>query len=149
MQDYQIEKVEFPRQRVLSKREKTSLKDMGRLIGSLYGRAAAQRLEPAGPVFTIYYEKPADPASVDYELCLPVRGSAEALAELREIGGDTCYRITLRGSYKGLARVYDFLNARIEDENRSLSAPPREVYRRGPFMGIIPIGLLTEVYYPL
>ena len=149
MQEFLIESVVFPRQTIIAQRGKASLSDMGRIAGSLFGRAAAQRLAPAGPIFAIYYEKPVDPDSVDYELCLPVKGASTGDEGLREIGGETCYRITWHGSYKGLGRVYDFLNARIEDERRSLSAPPREVYRRGPFLGIVRIAMITEVYYPL
>ncbi|MEI6876050.1 MAG: hypothetical protein WCL50_13075 [Spirochaetota bacterium] len=149
MRDYTIESVVFPSLRVLAERRRSSLSDIGRRIGALYGLAAAKRLVPAGAVFAIYFEKPIDPTSVDYELCLPVTGAASALGELPEIGGENCYRIVWRGSYKGLSGVYDALNARIADENRSLSAPPREAYARGPLFGLVPIGLVTEVWYPL
>ncbi len=149
MDDYRIEEATFPRRAVLRKRMKDSLRAMGKLIGGLYGEAGARRLKPAGPVFAIYYEKPQDPESVDYEMCLPVEGDDEALENLDEIGGEACLRIVWRGSYKGLSGVYDALSARVQDGNLGLVAPPREVYVRGPLLGFIRVGLVTEVWFPI
>jgi effector-binding domain-containing protein len=149
MGDYFIEELSFPRVKVLRKRVKDSFNAMGRLIGSLYGEAAARRLKPAGAVFCIYYEKPSDPRSVDYEVCLPVEGAAGDMEGVEEMGGETCLRIVYKGPYKGISGVYDALGAHIEDENRRVIAPPREVYRRGPLFGFLPWGLVTEVWFPV
>lgn len=149
MSDYSIEEAKFPKSSVLRTRVKDTLRTIGRHIGALYRRAGTLGLRPAGSLFAIYHEKPENPESVDYELCLPVKGEPAAMRGLGEIGGDTCLRIVYRGPYKGLSGVYDALGARIEDENRTVLAPPREVYVRGPFLGFLPLGLVTEVWFPV
>jgi len=144
-----IEKARFPRLVVVGRRERRSFAEMGRQIGALYGEAEARRLRPAGAPFVVYFEKPVGTQSVDYGLYLPVTGSATATEGLEEIGGEECYRVVWKGPYKGLAAVYEALSARVEAEGRSLVAPPREVYGRGPLLGFLPFGLLTEIWYPI
>lgn len=149
MPDYIVETLSFPKTRVLSSRQRAPLASIGRLIGGLFGKAAARGLRPGGPPFAVYFEKPADPNSVDFELFLPVEGEEEKLEDLAEFGGERCWRLLLRGAYSGLSGAYAYIEGRLASEGRSLSAPPREVYRRGPLLGFLPFGLLTELWFPL
>ena len=143
-----IEQKVFPKQNVISIREKASLRDMGRIIGRLYKKARDAGLKPAGKIFTVYWEKPEDPDNVDYEICLPVEGSAEGVTET---GGETCAFLRVKGSYKQFESAYAALSEYIKCNDLEVAAPPREVYVRGPLFGFvtfIPI-MITDIYFPL
>lgn len=149
---YEITKKKYPEQNVIYIRTRDSLYSMGKYISQLYKTARKATVEPAGPIFTMYYEKPTDPKSVDYEMALPVNGELNT-GEIRtkKIGGENCIYLRLKGSYKQFEDAYREMSDYIEKNNIELSGPPREVYVRGPLFGIltfIPI-MITDIYFPI
>jgi effector-binding domain-containing protein len=146
---FKIEECDFPEMTVLSHREKDSLYAMGKHIKEIYRNAAMRGLRPAGPVFSVYFEKPTDPASVDYETLLPVEGPPEELDKLADMGGDPCLRLRVKHSYKKFESAYQALSDYAEKEGYETSGPPREVYVRGPMLfGLIP-SQVTDIYFPV
>ena len=150
-QSYRITEEDFPEYEVLSVRTKDAIGAMGKHIGTLFALARNRGFKPAGPLFSVYYEKPVDPSKVDYELFLPVEGPPEKLDELPDFGGDPCLKLRLKGSYKGFEEAYKTLEAEITKRKLEMSGPPREVYVRGPLLGFItlfPI-MVTDIYFPI
>ena len=150
-QSYIITEEDFPEYEVLSVRTKDAIGAIGKHIGTLYAIARKRGLSPAGPLFTVYYEKPADMSKVDYELFLPVEGPPEKLDALTDFGGDPCLKLRLKGSYKGFADAYKALGDEVAKRGFEMSGPPREVYVRGPLFGFVtflPI-MVTDIYFPI
>jgi effector-binding domain-containing protein len=149
---YRITDEAFPEYEVLSLRGKQPIGAMGKMIGGLYALARSRALKPAGPLFAVYFEKPAAPAApVDYALYLPVEGDAAKLDALETYGGDACLKLRLTGSYRGFAEAYAALEAEVGKRGLTLAGPPREVYVRGPLFGFltfIPI-MVTDIYFPV
>lgn len=150
-EQFQITREDFPEYEVISVRTRDSLYAMGKHIGELFRTAKARKLRPAGPLFTVYYEKPSDPNGVDYELFLPVGGDPAELDKLVDYGGDPCLKLRLKGSYKQFEAAYKALSDEIEAKGLEMTGPPREVYVRGPLLGFItfiPI-MVTDIYFPI
>jgi Transcriptional regulator, effector-binding domain/component len=147
MDTYPIEECDFPEMTVLAVRTKDSLKAMGKYIRELYSQARMKSLVPDGPVCAVYFEKPTNPDSVDYEMALPVEGAQEEMDKLTDLGGDHCLKLRVKGSYAKLAGAYDYFTSYIEKGGYELSGPPREVYVRGPFLGL-PTAV-TDIYFPI
>lgn len=146
---YHIEECDFPEMTVLSNRVKDSLYAMGKYIKELYKHAAMRGLRPSGPVFSIYFEKPADPSSVDYEMALPVEGPAEELDKLADMGGDPCLRLRLKGPYSKFEEAYAAMGDYIAKGGYEMAGPPREVYVRSPLLfGAFPTPI-TDIYFPI
>ena len=129
---FAVEKRTFPSMTVLSVRTVDTLMAMGKYIKGLYGQAARRGLRPAGPVFTLYYEKPGEKPELEYELCLPVTGPAEELEQLADMGGDTCLYLRVKGSYAQFGKAYAALVEFADTSGWTISGPPREIYVRGP-----------------
>jgi effector-binding domain-containing protein len=148
---YRITEEDFPEFEVLSVRTRDALGAMGKYIGSLYGQAGRNGLKPAGPIFSVYYEKPTNPASVDYEMFLPVEGPSEKLDKLQDFGGDPCLKARHTGSYASLSDAYAALEAEVAKRGLSMSGPPREVYVRGPLLGFLSFipTMVTDIYFPV
>jgi len=148
---FDVGKKTFPLLSAISIRTRDSLFAMGKLIGSLYGKAREAGRSPAGSVFCVYYEKPVDPKSVDYEMFLPVSGEADEAKGIARLGGENCLYLRVKGSYSQFGAAYDALSAFVEEHKLRMIAPPREVYVRGPLLGFltfIPI-MVTDIYFPI
>lgn len=148
---FTITREDFPEYEVISIRTKDSLYAMGKHIGGLYKKARERGLSPAGPVFTVYYEKPADPKNVDYELFLPVEGDAAELDKLVDFGGDPCLKLRLKGSYAGMEAAYQALSEEVGKRGLEMTGPPREVYVKGPLLGFLAFipTMVTDIYFPI
>jgi Transcriptional regulator, effector-binding domain/component len=145
---YVIEEKAFPEATVVSIRTKDSLKAMGKYIRELYGLARQKGLKPDGPIFTEYFEAPTDQSKVDYAMHLPVEGDTAELDKLEDIGGDPCLCLRVKGSYSKLAAAYKSLTDYIAAKGYEMSGPPREVYARSPFLGIMALAV-TDIYFPV
>lgn len=148
---FRITREDFPEYEVISVRTRDSLYSMGKHIGALYRLAKSRNLTPAGPLFTVYYEKPTDPQKVDFEMFLPVAGDPAELDKLVDYGGDPCLKLRLKGSYSRFDAAYKALGDELAAKGLEMSGPPREVYVKGPLFGFItflPI-MVTDIYYPI
>lgn len=147
---YIIDEREFPEMTVLKVRIKDSLMKMGMHIKALYEQAGMRGLKVDGPIFAIYHEKPTNPMEVDYEMCLPVEGPTEELDKLEDMGGDPCVHLRVKGSYSQFEAAYKALTDQAAAKGYELDGPPREVYTRGPFLGMtfIPT-MITDIYFPI
>jgi effector-binding domain-containing protein len=151
MEAFEIVEADFPEEAVVSVRTKDALGAMGKHIGALYKIAREKGIKPAGPIFAVYWEKPVDPAKVDYSLYLPVEGKTDALDKCEDFGGDPCLKLRLRGSYSQFGAAYAALEAEVGKRGLEMSAPPREVYVRGPFLGFMTFipTMVTDIYFPV
>ena len=148
---FDIEERNFPSYSAISIRTRDSLAAMGKMIGRLYGRAREAGRKSAGPVFCVYYEKPVDPQSVDYEMFLPLSGEADAAKGIAKIGGENCVYLRVKGAYSQFESAYEALSNFMTARKLEMIAPPREVYVRGPLFGFLtffPI-MVTDIYFPI
>jgi effector-binding domain-containing protein len=124
---------------------------MGSYIRGLYEQARDRALKPAGPLFTVYFEKPEGDGPVEYELCLPVEGRTEELDKLADMGGDPCLFMRVKGSYAQFGAAYKALTDFVAAGGYELAGPPREVYVRGPLLGFLAFipTMVTDIYFPI
>lgn len=148
--EYVVSEKNYPEQTVVYIRRKASLYEMGKIIRELFSTARSLKRKPAGTIFSIYYEKPEDPKSVDYEMCLPVQGQADAEG-LKKIGGEKCAYLRVKGSYKQFEQAYGAVGQYVESKGYKAAAPPREVYVRGPLLGFLTFipTMITDIYFPV
>jgi effector-binding domain-containing protein len=149
-QAYIVDEQDFPEMTVLKVRTRDSLMAMGTHIKTLYEQAGMKGLKVDGAIFAIYHEKPQDPQQVDYEMCLPVEGPTEELDKLEDMGGDPCLHLRVKGSYSQFEAAYKALSDFATGRGYEIVGPPREVYTRGPFLGMtfIPT-MVTDIYFPI
>ena len=150
-QPYSIEERKFPEMTVLSVRTVDTLRAMGSYIKGLYEQAARRGLRPAGPIFTVYFEKPGEKPELDYEMNLPVEGLPEELDKLADMGGDPCLYLRVKGSYAQFGAAYSALTEYAARNGYELAGPPREVYIRGPLLGFLSFipTMVTDIYFPV
>ena len=141
-----------PDMRIASIRWKGRYGESGRYIGRL-----AKNLYRylAGKPFNMYYDEGFKEEDADIETCFPVRDDKEIAAPadvtIRMLPGGKVVSIMHKGPYDQLGRSYEIISAYLKHKNYRVSAPPREIYVKGP--GMIfkgnPKNYLTEIQFPV
>jgi effector-binding domain-containing protein len=126
--------------------------DTGQYFGKL-GRAVGRHI--AGKSFNMYYDEGYKEEDADIESCFPVREGREIKApegiSIRSLPGGKVVSIVHKGPYEQLGRSYEKITSFLKEKNRTVVAPPREVYIKGPgfiFKGN-PKNYLTEIQFPI
>ena len=148
---YSIEEKDFPEMTVLTVKTKDKVRAMGTYIRGVFEQTRIRGLKPAGPLFTVYFEKPQGDAPVEYELCLPVEGPTAELDKLADMGGDPCLYLRVKGSYSQFGAAYKALGDFAAAGGYEMSGPPREVYVHGPLLGFLTFipTMVTDIYFPI
>jgi effector-binding domain-containing protein len=123
-------------------------RQMGRLAKSLYRYMA-------GKPFNMYYDEGFKEEDADIETCFPVREDKEIAAPqdvaIRMLPGGKVVSIMHKGPYDQIGRSYEKISAYLKQKNYRVTAPPREIYVKGP--GMIfkgnPKNYLTEIQFPV
>lgn len=134
---FEAETREVPEQEVLSVQRNVYVKDLSPFIqetvARLYGHLTDTGLEPAGPCFVVYHNAVDDDSNGPAEVCLPYRGVAEPVGEMRvrlePAHCEAFVRIT-KGevAFPGILRAFDAVHDWVRQEGLEEAAPPREVY---------------------
>jgi effector-binding domain-containing protein len=125
-------------------------------VGRYFGRLAKYvHRYIVGKPFNMYYDEGYKEEDADIETCFPVREDKEIKApadiSIRTLPGGKVASIVHKGPYDQLGRSYEKIALYIKQNNHKVTAPPREIYIKGP--GMIfkgnPKNYLTEIQIPI
>jgi effector-binding domain-containing protein len=107
--------------------------DQGRLWQELEGYLAAQRVHPAGPCLSLYYDEEYKEQDWDIEVCEPIEGSLPETGrvKVRQLpGAETAACVVHHGPFVTIGEAYDALMKWISESGYHIVGPGREVYLR-------------------
>ena len=144
-----VEEKTVPAMLIAGIRMKGKYGEVGPLFGKLCRGAGGA---VAGPPMTIYYDMEYKENDADFEACVPLKKKKEiAGANVRELAGGKCVTLLHKGPYEELHGSYERIMKYIKEKGYQVTAPPREVYRKGP--GMIfrgnPKKYVTEIQFPV
>jgi effector-binding domain-containing protein len=142
----------IPELRIASIRWKGRYDESGRYMGRL-AKCVYRYLN--GKPFNMYYDMEYKEEDADIETCFPVREDKEIKVPdgitVRTLPGGKVVSIIHQGPYDQLGRSYEKMAMYLKQKNYEVSAPPREIYIKGP--GMIfrgnPKKYLTEIQFPV
>jgi effector-binding domain-containing protein len=153
-QDKTVEIVEkhVPDIRIAAIRWKGRYCECGRYMGRLAKHVYRYMV---GPPFNMYHDEGYKEEDADVETCVQVRDDKEIKVpediKIRILPGGKVVSLTHKGPYDQLGRAYEKINAYLKQKNYCVTAPPREIYIKGP--GMIfkgnPNKYLTEIQFPV
>jgi effector-binding domain-containing protein len=122
---------------------------MGPGIGEVMAALKAQGIAPAGPWLTRHLRM--DPATFDFEICVPVGRPVKAVGRVRpgELPASTVARTVYHGPYEGLAGAWPKLDAWVASQGRRAAPWLWEVYLTDPSANPDPATWRTELNRPL
>jgi effector-binding domain-containing protein len=133
-------------------RTRTSVKELGKVLGDAYG-AIAQYLcelgeQPAGPPFAAYYNQ--DMQDLDVEIGFPVARELPHRGDIRasQIPGGRMATCLYTGPYTGMAPAYTALSQWMQENRYQPTGVAYEVYLSDPGE-MSPEELQTEIVFPL
>jgi DNA-binding transcriptional MerR regulator/DNA gyrase inhibitor GyrI len=128
----QVEEKMVPAMLVAGMRKKGKYGEVGPLFGKLC-RGAGSAV--AGPPMTLYYDMEYKENDADFEACVPLKKKKEiAGADVRELCGGKCVSLMHKGPYEELHNSYQRIMTYIKEKGYQVTAPPREIYLKGPGM---------------
>jgi effector-binding domain-containing protein len=136
--DHEIHVVERPALRVVSKRSRVPIEEIGPTLAQAFSEAyaaiGAAGVAPAGAPFVIYYSMPEPGVPLDIEVCAPVTGTLAppALWRVVDLPAGTFANCLHVGSYDSVGSTYDALSTWIPANGFAFAGPPREVYLSPP-----------------
>ena len=128
---------EVPEQKVLSVQRNVFVKDLSLFIGetvdTLYRHLTNTGLEPAGPCFVVYHNEVNEDSNGPAEVCLPYRGKAEPVGEMRvrlePAHREAFVRITKSEvAFPDILQAFGAVHSWLQAQGLEEAAPPREVY---------------------
>lgn len=149
---YIFEVIEAKAQPILSMRTVTSVgnlpKELGRIYGAICTYLAKVGEQPQGPAFSAYYNT--DMENLEVEIGFPVAkeiaGEGDILAS--EIPGGKRAFCMYKGPYKGMASTYEALTKWIAENGYTPTGVAYEFYYNSP--DEVPESeLLTKIEFPL
>ncbi len=152
----EISMQEVEPRRIISRRDRRTLDDIGvytgRTIGQLYVAASEAGNEPTGPPFAVIHQPPDDgDDAFEVEICLPITGTVSAPASVteRQIAGGSHATLTHTGPYESLGAAYRALGIWLVRRGLEVAGPPRETYLTSPGQGLDPREYRTELSWPV
>ena len=150
--EYKCEILEKTQQPILSIRSRTSVQDLPKVIGAVYGRLGAYLSEigeyPVGAPFAAYYNM--DMHDLDVEIGFPVARMLPASGEIQssEIPAGEYATCHYTGTYQDIGPAYEALTQFIQQRARQPSGVAYEYYLNDP-TETPPEELQTSIVFPL
>jgi effector-binding domain-containing protein len=122
---------------------------MGPAMAELKAALAAQRIPPAGPIFSHHFR--IDPGVFDFEVGIPVAASVAASGRVQPgvLPAATVARAIHRGDYAGLGDAWQELDAWITAKGHLTAPGMWESYVVGPESSAPPADWHTELNRPV
>ncbi len=123
---------------------------MGELYGKLFAYAGEKGIEPAGPVFAIYFSWEPE-GNVVFEAGLPIASEDEGTDEIvfKEFPVMEAVTTLYTGAYDGLEPVYGNIMKYMEDSKLESTGSSWEVYLTDPSKVKDPSQNKTLIYFPV
>ena len=153
----EITVVEVTPQLVLGMRKTSGYEEIGTLIQKLCELAANRNIEIIGPPIFICHEMTVEEAmeayeqkNADIEVAIPISQYTEGTDEARcyELPGGNMAKTVHKGPYEECTPTYEKLFSWLEENNKKLVGPLREVYLNDP-RDVPPEDILTDIYAPV
>ncbi len=133
---------------MFEKEYESHVKDMGKSFGNFFATLRREKLKPKGVMMCTYLT---DPDEVDddkwrYKIAVKVDRETENTVVYPE---HKALKLTVTGSYSQFEEAYKKIGYYIESNGDEVVAPPYEVYVKGPKLGFIMLGLVSEVRFPV
>lgn len=144
-------------QLVLSMRKIGGYEEIAPMIQKLCEFAAGKNIEMIGPPLFICHEMTEKEATeayeqknADVEVAIPISKYIEGTDEAKcyELPGGKMANIVHKGPYEDCTPTYEKLYAWLEENNKKLIGPTREVYLNDP-RKVPPEEILTDIYAPI
>lgn len=123
---------EIPEMLIASIRFKGKYQEVSGVFRSLfknYGRYCN------GAPFSLYYDNDYKEDGADIEACVPVRTTVESEGvKCRKLAGGKAVTVVHHGTYETLGQSYQVIFDHLNENNRQIRLPHREVYLKGPGM---------------
>jgi effector-binding domain-containing protein len=128
-----------------------SYSSVGPLYEELFAALGEHGIAPAGPMMGIYYDEEYKESDVDVETAVPVASGSlpKGRVVLRELPGAQMASLVRQGPYDDFTPAYQALMAWIEGNDYQIIGPNREIYLRGPEVGVDPAEYVTEIQFPV
>lgn len=146
LKQYEVSIVTAPALAVCAHRGVIGIAEFGDRYSGLFARIARDHLTPTGLTGARYYDESFDPAGSDIELFV---GIAEKERADAVIGGQRCVMTLHRGDYANLSDAYAAIVCWFEENDRSWSDAPFEIYRRTQFDTLNADEWETAIYFPI
>ena len=143
---YMIKCKDLPAMTVVASRQTAPLSSIIEVIDSLYTKVEQNELEVVGPMFTRYYDGDFNPTLTDFEVCIPVAGTAPSLVTISE--HQVLYTVHV-GPYERVGAAYRRLLDECYYSGLCFAGPFAEVYLLGGETTEDQSEWLTEIQIPV
>ncbi|MBQ9044409.1 MAG: MerR family transcriptional regulator [Oscillospiraceae bacterium] len=135
-----------PAMDLLSVRARMSVDEYGKYFGTLYERAAKERVTPTGRTGARYFDTEFDRDCSDIEVFLEIREREKADAITEPC---PCAMTVHRGGYATLSEAYGAVVSWIMENDYEIAGPPFDLYVKSRLDTPSPEAWETEVYFPV
>ena len=143
--EYSIEVVDTSRCNVVAIRRIINVENFTELLKEVYSIIEKEGLIPIGPPMTFHHGLEYTPENYDMEVAIPVQEDRKVT---KVIPVTKCAKLTYKGVYDDIPKLYAHLAQWIEEHNYELNAAPFEIYLTDPFV-TKPEENELEIYYPI
>ena len=149
--------VEIQPQMVLGMRKRGKYEQIATMLPKVYQFAMEKGIQIQGPPLFVCHEwtkeeamKADQEGNADVEVAVPISNTIEETDELKcyELSGGKMAKIIHKGPYQECGPTYDKLYAWLEQNEKRIMGPIREIYLNDP-RKVSPEELLTEIYAPI
>nr|WP_279379972.1 effector binding domain-containing protein [Clostridium botulinum] len=129
---------------MISKKCTINIKDIGKVVGSLYELINKNGLRIKGPHIVKYFEKEYDPENADVEICIPIESRKEGKPKINVIPKGR-YVTSKANSISEKGNAYESIINWIQSNNYKINGNPFEEYAVNYETGLFNI----NIYYPI
>jgi DNA-binding transcriptional MerR regulator len=125
--------------------------ETGDLLNRLINGFGELRLKPDGPLIATYFQLEYRESDIQVEVAVPVNAQFADRGDIKYIerSGDLVATVLHQGSYATIGQGYRALLTFIAANGYEVQGICREVYLRGPELGVKPDDFLTEIQIPI
>ncbi len=141
---HEVEVIKLDDINIISKKCTINIKDIGKVVGSLYELINKNGLRIKGSHIVKYFEKEYDPENAEVEICIPIESRKEGKLKVHIIPKGR-YVTTTANSMSEKGDAYESIINWIQVNNYKINGNPFEEYNVNYKSGLFNI----NIYYPI
>ncbi len=152
---YKVTESKVPQRNAFAVRLQASMAEIGQKLGMAYGGISKtmqeQRLTPAGPPISIYYNDGAN-GTFDFDAAMIYDGKPGKTVDgvkAITLPATNVAVVDFYGPYEKTGAAHEAINAWAKTNNKTINGAPWEEYITDPMVEKDPTKWLTKVYYPI